>query len=286
MSRYIVSLSSIPPRFSGLPRTLESLLGQTVPPERVVLYLSRNYTRFPDWDGTLPDVPEGVEIRMVDEDHGPATKLLPALKEFAGEDLDILFCDDDQVYQPYLAAALLEGRRQHPEASIGASGMTDFAPLNEGEKRQFEHRPRLLRFWKVTNVGFRLQLLGQDLLTWITGKTYPEPLRHQVMRAGYADGFEGWAGVLVRPEFFPPEVFDIPDFARPVDDVWLSGHATRMGHPPWIVGSLFEPTLMSLPTDDHHNETALHRAIFAGAHRRKSNSDTARYFQETYGIWR
>ena len=286
MSRYIVSLSSIPPRFSGLPRTLESLLRQTVPPERVILYLSRHYARFPEWDGTLPEVPDGVEIRMVDEDLGPATKLLPALKDFEGQDLDILFCDDDQIYQPYLAEALLEGRAKHPEASIGASGMNDYEPLNPGEKRQFEYRPRLLRFWKKTNLGFALHLFVLSVLEKITGKRYPEPLRHQVMRAGYADGFEGWAGVLVRPHFFPPEVFDIPEFARPVDDVWLSGHATRMGHPPWIVGSLLKPTLMPISTADHHNDTALHRAEFAGVRRRQSNIDTARYFQETYGIWR
>ncbi len=91
MGGYVITLSSIPPRFSGLHLTLESLLSQTVRPERVILYLSRHYRRFPDWDGALPEVPEGVEIRLVEEDYGPATKLLPALKEFAGQDVDILF---------------------------------------------------------------------------------------------------------------------------------------------------------------------------------------------------
>lgn len=285
VTRYIATLSSIPPRFSGLSNTLNSLLNQTVPPERVILYLSRHYTRFPDWDGTLPNVPEGVEIRLVEEDYGPATKLLPALREFAGQDVEILFCDDDQSYQPYLAEELLKGRAQHPEACIAASGMMDYAPYEEGGKRDFTHHPRILHLWKKTNVLFMTRLLLRDLLEKLTGKAYPEPLHRRVLRAGYSDGFEGWMGVLVRPEFFPPEVFDIPDFARPVDDVWLSGHATRLGHPPWIIGGLFQRMMMPNSTEDHSNQTALYRSEFGGSNRDQSNIETVRYFQKTYGIW-
>ena len=283
--RYIVSLSSVPPRFDGLPDTLASLLAQTVPPERVILYLSRHYTRFPDWDGTLPEVPEGVEIRVVDEDFGPATKLLPALKEFAGEDLEILFCDDDQIYPTYLAEDLLNGRAAHPEACVAASGMQDYAPPAGKRARSFTHRPRLLHLWKKTNLIFLVKVFGLFLLGKITGRTYREPRRHRVLRPGYADGFEGWMGVMVRPGFFPPDVFDIPDFARPVDDVWLSGQAMRLGHPTWIVGGLFQRNLMPLSTDDHDNETALYRSVFGGATRSQSNIDTAKYFQDNFGIW-
>lgn len=286
VTRYIVSLSSIPPRFSGLSLTLESLLAQTVRPERVILYLNRQYTRFPDWDGTLPDVPEGVEIRMVDQDYGPATKILPALREFAGQDVEILFCDDDQIYQPYLAEAYLKARAKHPDACIGASGMQDYAPLNEGETRQFDYRPRMKRLWKKANVAFLLHLFGLYLLSKVTGKHYEDPVRRNVLRPGHADGFEGWMGVMVRPEFFPEEVFDIPDFARPVDDVWLSGHATRLGHAPWIIGGPLQPVLMPDTTDAHNNETALYRSEFGGVRRDQSNIDTVRHFQKTYGIWR
>lgn len=285
MSRYIVSLSSIPPRFPGLPRTLQSLVNQTVPPEQVILYLSSHYTRFPDWDGTLPDVPEGVDIRVVEDDFGPATKLLPALRDFAGEDLDILFCDDDQIYQPYLAEALLQGRLDHPEACIGASGMLDYLPPDGKAQRSYAQTPRLIPFPKYRNLWFLTRLLATLTLQALTRRPWPEPLRKRVLRAGWADGFEGWMGVLVRPEFFPDEVFDIPDFARPVDDVWLSGHATRLGHPPWIVGGLFQPTLMPISTDDHDNHTALYQSEFGGVHRDQSNRDTVRHFQDTYGIW-
>ena len=152
MSRYVVSLSSVPPRFRDLEPGLRSLLNQTIPPEQVILYLNRHYSRFPDWDGTLPEVPEGVEVRMVDEDYGPATKLLPALEDFAEEDVEILFCDDDQIYPPYLAEELFKARLLHPEACIAGSGMTDYDPLDQGTKRQFTHHPRCVNWWKTRRI--------------------------------------------------------------------------------------------------------------------------------------
>ncbi|WP_372885409.1 glycosyltransferase family 2 protein [Shimia sp.] len=285
MSRYIVSLTSVPPRFPGLQRPLQSLLDQSVRPEKVLLYLSRHYPRYPDWDGRLPEVPEGVEIRHVDHDWGPATKILPALRDFAGEDLEILFCDDDQIYVPTMAARFLAARRRHPQASIASSGMACFPPPPGASRRRFVQLPRMRPYSKYLNPAFLLRLVRPEIARLLTGRPYIDPVRRNVLRPGYADGFEGFSGVMVRPEFFPEEVFDIPDFARPVDDVWLSGHATRLGHAPWIVGGLFYPRLMPQPTEDHENDTALYRSQFGGATRDDSNLETVRYFQKEYGLW-
>lgn len=286
MGDYVITLSSIPPRFADIGRTLESLLAQTVRPARVILYLSRYYSRFPDWDGALPEVPEGVEIRIVDEDFGPATKLLPALREFAGQDIDILFCDDDQIYRPCIAERLLKARQTHPTDCIGISPMDDFPPPKGETRRKAVRRPKILRLWRVTHVPFHIHDQWRRVKALITGRPYEEPARRLMMRSGYADAFEGWMGVLVRPEFFPEEVFDIPDFAWPVDDVWLSGQAARMGHPAWIIGGLGEPILMPEFQEAHLNETALHNQVFDGAGRDDSNLAAVRYFQETYGLWR
>ena len=285
MGDYIITLSSIPPRFHDLPSTLESLLAQTVKPARVIVYLSRTYRRFPDWDGCLPKVPEGVEIRLVDEDLGPATKILPALRDFAGQDVDLFFCDDDQIYRPYLLERMLAARRAHPDACIAISPMDDF-PAPEGQGRRKDKRaPHVLRLWKVTNLGFRLRDLWCRIRARATGKPYVQPDRRTILRPGHADAFEGWMGVLVRPEFFPEDVFDIPDFAWPVDDVWLSGQARRKGHFPWIIGGFREPILHPQSSEEHTNETALHRNVFDGSNRISSNLAVVRYFQETYGIW-
>jgi hypothetical protein len=60
---------------------LECLLRQTAQVDRVILYLPKHYRRFPDYDGHLPDVPDGVEIHQTEVDYGPATKILPAAHE-------------------------------------------------------------------------------------------------------------------------------------------------------------------------------------------------------------
>ncbi len=281
---YIITLTSVPPRFGQLESTLRSLLAQSVPPERVILYLNRRYRRFPDWDGTPPEVPEGVEIRWVGEDWGPATKLLPALRDFAGQDIDILYCDDDQAYRPWLAERMLKARARRPGDAIAVSGMWDFAPPGGG-RRRFDKRPRRLFLWKITNVGFHLRTLLRRVSCRLTGRDYVEPDRRRVLRAGYADGAEGWMGVLVRPEFFPKEVFEIPDFAWPVDDVWLSGQMARKGHGVWIIGGLREPYLAPVEKPAHSDEEALFRSEFGGKTRRQLNNEAARYFQDRYGIW-
>ncbi|SHJ03296.1 hypothetical protein SAMN05444000_104216 [Shimia gijangensis] len=282
--KYIITLSSIPPRFHQIGPVLESLLAQTAKPEKIILYLSRHYGRYPDWDGALPEVPDGVEIRLVDEDYGPATKVIPALKQFATGGYNILFLDDDQIYPRNLARYMLKIRKRRPNDCLAVSRMLDYDPL-PGTTRQFQHTPRPVRRWRKTHLGYQLHLLWLETLGRITGKTYQEPPRRVYLRSGYADGFEGFRGVMVRPEFFPPEVFNIPDFARAVDDIWLSGHALRMGHPAWIMGGVFAPCLESKQLPAHEDETALHHNEFHGRDRKTSNHEVVRYFQETYGIW-
>ncbi|PSL22346.1 glycosyltransferase family A protein [Shimia abyssi] len=281
---YIISLTSTPARFEFIEPALKSLLAQTIKPERVILYINRHYARYPDWDGTLPDVPEGVEVKIVDEDYGPATKLLPALKEYWGQDKEILFLDDDQVYKPFLAERFFRAREKHPDACISTSGMDDY-DTPDNAPRAFYPRPRSLRNWRITDVGFQIKMLWRDVKSIFADKAIPEPTRRLVLRPGYADGFEGFGGVLVRPTFFAEEVFDIPEFAKPVDDVWLSGHAMRKGHPAWIIGGYLEPVLEAQMLETHKNENALHRSVFNNKDRDVSNSEVVRYFQEKYQIW-
>ncbi|TCL08214.1 hypothetical protein BXY66_0247 [Shimia isoporae] len=280
---YIISLSSIPPRFGQLGATLESLLAQSVPAERVILYLSRQYQRFPQWDGELPEVPDGVEIRLVDEDYGPATKILPAVRDFAGGDVEILFCDDDQVYPKHLARQLLKERARRPNDVVSVSGMSTY-PAMDGERRSIP-RPQRLRLWRTTNLRWQFVRLWRRAKSRYFGVEYVQPTCRLTLRKGYADGLEGFMGVMVRPEFFPPEVFEIPEFAWSVDDVWLSGHLARSGHKIWITGGLFDPVLTPLRKPSHLDETALNQNVVGGWERDAANLETVRFFQRTYGIW-
>ena len=120
--RHVITLSTIPPRFSGLGPTLRALVAQSSRPEAVELWIPQHYRRFPGYGGELPEVPEGVAIRRCDTDLGPATKVLPAAQERRGQAVDLIFCDDDQLYRRDWAARLLAVRARRPADAVTAGG--------------------------------------------------------------------------------------------------------------------------------------------------------------------
>ena len=114
-----ISLTSIPPRFSRLGETLESLLHQTVEIKNIWLTIPKSYKRFPNWNGVLPKVPKGIKINRINEDLGPASKIIPILKKTDSEDY-ILYCDDDWEYEPAWAESFIANSRKKTSA-IAAS---------------------------------------------------------------------------------------------------------------------------------------------------------------------
>ena len=276
---YVISLSTIPPRFKTMGPTLEMLVSQTPSPEAVILYLPRRYRRFPEWDGTLPEVPKGVEIRLVDEDFGPASKVLHAKREFEGTGIDILFCDDDMHYRQGWAASFLRARKRQPNACIALSGIRITSFHGKAVSNRFE--PKVRRHWRATDPEFALR-------NWWTRRRaadpdYPiiEPGRRPYWKGGFTDVFEGYAGVMVRPEFFPERVFDIPDEARMVDDLWLSGIATAHGTPIWVPTLVREPDRRKVAHQD-----ALHLTVIDGLDRSEHNRAAVEYMQKEFGIWK
>lgn len=111
-----IALTSVPPRFPGLDQRLGALLDQGA--EAVVLTLPWAYARFPDWDGALPPLPDGVTL-LRGADCGPATKFIQAAR--ALPQAELLICDDDCDYAPGWLAAFRAARARHPEAVIAAS---------------------------------------------------------------------------------------------------------------------------------------------------------------------
>lgn len=269
----VVTLSSIPPRFGKIGPVLESLAAQRV--DRVCLYVPHAYRRFPDWDGALPQVPDGIEIRRCAEDLGPATKVLPAAQEFAGQDVDILFADDDHIYAPGWAQRFLLAKAQRPGAVIAQGGWqaADFATSSAARDLQ----PRALRRWRSTDLEFQLRYLWQDLRQ---GRGQSGPPRRTFKRSGYVDVFEGYAGVLVRPEMFDAEFYTIPPVLWGVDDVWLSGMLTLRGVPIWLEGGVYDPRQA-----EAERHAPLAKSVIDGADRRNANRLGVEHFQKTHGIW-
>ncbi len=273
----IVTLSSIPERFAKIGPVLESLAAQAGV-DRICLYIPRAYRRFPDWDGRLPAVPARVEIRRTDEDFGPATKVLPAAREFAGQDVDILFCDDDHIYAPGWAERFLALKARHPGAVIAQGGWQ--AGDNAGGTGIRALQPRAVRRWRITDIEFQLRYLWQDIRAGARRRDLTGPPRRVFKRSGYVDVFEGYAGVLVRPGMFDAGFYEIPPVLWGVDDVWLSGMLTLRGHPIWLEGGIYDPRQAA-----SERQAPLARSVIDGADRKTANREGVLYFRERHGLW-
>lgn len=123
--KVVVSLTSIPSRFDKLRPILESLTRQTC--HEVWLNVPRKYTRFPEWDGTVPEDLYNISPKVVlnrdCEDFGPGTKFIgPALK-LLPEDL-IVYVDDDTAYDDRLVTNLLKWHLTDTKSAWGLSGFT------------------------------------------------------------------------------------------------------------------------------------------------------------------
>ena len=91
-----VSCTSIPSRFHVIDKTIRSVLNQSTPPERMVLWLHERHK------DALPAslkrmVGKKFEIRFTELD-SPHCKLVPALLSEPGQ--TIVTCDDDLIYEP------------------------------------------------------------------------------------------------------------------------------------------------------------------------------------------
>jgi hypothetical protein len=264
--RLIITLSSIPPRFHDLGPTLQSLLDQKAPADEIILYIPEKYRRFPRWNGQLPGVPPGVSIRRVASDYGPATKVLPAIEAFSGQNVDILFCDDDRAYDPEWTARFRNLRERMPGVCI-AEGGKDLSDIEDSARSPVSF-PR---------IGIRKKDWKDRIKSALRVKD-----RHssRFISSGYCDVFLGTWGVLVRPEFFTAAVFNIPDVLWTVDDYWLAGHLTTNRIAIWVNADAPFVTQRKIA-----GVSSLRRMVYAGHDRHAANDACVRYYRENFGIW-
>ena len=275
----IVSLTSIPPRFGFLGQTIHSLLGQTVKIDAINLYLPRYYRRFPDHHFCLPQVPEGVRIIIIDEDLGPASKILPAARQYRGSATTLIYGDDDRIYDRRWAHSFIKTSFKRPNDCICNVG---FNLDRLGFKVPTASlKPRAVR-WRKWDFPHRYRTVSHRIKSWVTQDQMELPLRRKkIWRAGYVDIMEGYGGVLVKPEFFDDSAWNIPSKLWPVDDIWLSGHVTKKSIGIW------------LNSDGHGWEAspatsieAIKKARINGMGRRDTNRACVSYMQKQYGIWK
>jgi hypothetical protein len=103
ISKFCVSLSSIPSRFDSVTRVVKSLNEQTLKPSKIFLNIPYNYKRFPDAKDINLDIFKDIKNDNFEinrsEDYGPGTKLLGSINSLKNFDFVILV-DDDHYYHP------------------------------------------------------------------------------------------------------------------------------------------------------------------------------------------
>ncbi|MBI3926768.1 MAG: hypothetical protein HY319_14605 [Armatimonadetes bacterium] len=195
-----VCLTSTPSRLPRIGPTLKSLLWQSPPPRRIRLHMPE-YCLREDRTYRIPPVFEGLGLLELVQcpDHGPATKLLPALRDL-GPTEPLVIVDDDKLFPIGFLADLSRWSRVYPDAALGFGGKV--VPRDLSDRRT--------TLWSNLRMAAPTPVLSVRI-------RQPRPV----------DVLMGTSGYLVRPGYFGPEIFDYsgaPKAARYVDDVWISAH--------------------------------------------------------------
>lgn len=194
-SNTIVSLTTTPIRIQKIWPTLNSILLQSVKPEKIYLWIPKKYKRFPN--KTIHTLPAFIlnnpliHAEFIDTDYGPGTKLLPCLKTAALHDKKIIVIDDDRIYPRHLIKLFLHYEQLNPSSAIGISG-------------------RIVSKDAMYNP---IYCLNKTEITLV-------------------DILLGYNAYLIKPIFFSTDVFNYPvNLASAFfeDDVWISGNLQKRG---------------------------------------------------------
>lgn len=206
----VACVTTIPSRMQFLDRTLNSLVEQDDPFDRIFLCIPHWSVRF-DCPYEIPEsLANRTDVTIVRcTDFGPATKILGLLEANPPDlrpDTKIFFCDDDRIYPPTYWRQFKQASEAHPDAVICLATTP---------------------FWKFFVDGDP---------SYDRTSADEVPVGKYGVRSGWVDIFEGFGGVVVQPRFFDlPRAVAIPSEFRLVDDIWLSGHLRSNGRSVWGV---------------------------------------------------
>ena len=276
--KVILSLSTIPPRFGMLGMSLNSLINQKRKADEIHVYIPKTYKRFPEHNFCIPDVPEGVSVKIIDHDYGPATKALPCAKAYRGTNTRIIYGDDDRFADTSWLDNMLKCSDERPDDVIVSSGMT---LQNYGLMLKNQNfLPRAKRAKVKYDFEYLARRLVQKFFETTTSKSRIKPARCNYSSSGYVDIALGVGGVSVRADFFDESFFEIPEILWPDDDIWLSGNYLRQGRGIWASNKI------RFPVDSGASNTSgLAFSIINGKDRNKTALDGILYMQELYDIW-
>jgi len=272
MESTIVTLTTIPPRFKYLAARIDAILRQSVKPSKIEIFVPKIYRRFPGVRISPPRFAGLVEVVVVGEDFGPATKLLPALHRWRGESVNLIICDDDRVQDKNWISRLVAVKRQRPNDIVCERGWflhersLVLQPVTPAPMAQ--HAPRGGRTWR-----YRLaRVLSGGAL---------HPPRRIYRSGGYVDVFEGFLGVILKPQDLPADAEPLPTWAYYHDDLWFSGLARVHGKGIWA-HDLPRPVF----SDQRADKVFALKDDSSFETRANLERDGVAWFQQKHQIWR
>lgn len=198
----VVSLTTIPSRLKYILSTLNSILLQSRPPDRIYLNLPDESQR-ENRKYRLPKVIKNdnrIVICRCGEDRGPILKLLPALAKEMNPETVIITVDDDTVYPRHIIRNLLKHHERLPEAALGYRGWR-LPPSGRFFDRKVLFANQVRRPYRV------------DILSGVSAVLY--------LKKHFAVDFYRGAGL-------PPESYF-------VDDICISGYLNRAGVEKYVI---------------------------------------------------
>jgi len=121
---FVVCLTTSPRRISKIEGVINSIMSQTIVPNKIILNLPHIFKR----DGSSYNIPDFIKNNPLIqinkcEDIGPATKIFPTALLFDDPETVIISIDDDIIYPPTMIQNLLDHSNDFPDSVI--SGFTD-----------------------------------------------------------------------------------------------------------------------------------------------------------------
>lgn len=248
----IISLTTIPPRFNHLKLTINSILKQTIKPDKIIINIPNKYNNF-----KMQELPKFKNKRVIinrnTKDYGPGTKLLGLnklsyFKNLSDDDI-IIIIDDDRKYDNKLIENMLNYHNKHKDKALTVSG------------------------WDV-------ELLTKNKVKYSNKK---QPRGIEFKTSGYIDILGGCNGFLLTKKIVPfnnKNIFKIKS-DNPiyyVDDVFISAFLTMNKVDIYSIPNTFGEDAERGP-----NNTI---SELWSPERDEKNTKAIKYFRNNYNIWK
>lgn len=130
-----VSLTTSPRRLNMLQETIESIMGQTILPDIIVINVPHIFKRTGETYDEIPEYLSKNDRVLINrcDDIGPATKILPTINLVQQDDDTIISIDDDIIYCPTFIQTLIKKSSVFPNSAITGTSFSyihDYNPMS------------------------------------------------------------------------------------------------------------------------------------------------------------